>query len=545
MELDVATRKKLKIARAKCDKSLMFFTRFFFKELRGSKFLTNWHHEDICGALDDIGAYKYELLNINIPPRFSKTELVLNFIARSLGENPAANFLYITASDELRNEVSTRIRDIITHPYFRYMYGVELKKDQKAKNLWRTEQGGGLKTATIFGQITGFGAGQMTDFSEDETEAEKEIRGKIQDIDILLMSDEYTPEGRKVFEDQKKSLEYDLELAKVIRNFEGSIVLDDINKVDDSENLTAINEKVKRIIFNTVLSRKNSDDTPIINIQQRVGTEDATAVLCDHYEESGDSHKVLNLVFPIINTHSDESRGIVEGDSLWAFKMPIDKIEQLKNSPYTSRVFVAQYMQDPQGRTGEVFTEEHFIIMKASELPFDPNAITKNFVIDGAFKDEERHDESAQGSFYFNRIDGNMYVFNICGVRKNLDKYLTWFRPWAEAQGIKPKSRLYIELKASGDNLKTMLRKPLFGGFNTIGVNDKFVNQGKMFRAESTLPFGDAGKIILVEGAWNRPFIDQCLGFPHAKHDDMVDVLSYMGYYSFIKRQTGGATNAR
>jgi predicted phage terminase large subunit-like protein len=225
-------------------------------------------------------------------------------IARGLGQNPSGNYLYITASDELRSQTSVAIRDIITTEEFRIMYGVEMKKDQNAKNLWRTTMGGGLKTATIFGQITGFGAGQMIEHNKD--------------------LDEY------------------------LRTFEGCIVLDDINKVDDSENITAANDKVSRVIFNTVLSRKNSKDTPIINIQQRVGMEDATYHLNEHYKNNPE--KVVNLVLPVL----------IGGKPLWEYKHTLEDIELLRTSPKTSHTFETQYMQNPQPLSGLLFKELNY-----------------------------------------------------------------------------------------------------------------------------------------------------------------------------------------
>jgi hypothetical protein len=53
-------------------------------------------------------------------------------------------------------------------------------------------------------------------------------------------------------------LNYDISI------FEGCIVLDDIYKVHASEVLGAENEKVTAILFNNVLLRTNSNDTPII-----------------------------------------------------------------------------------------------------------------------------------------------------------------------------------------------------------------------------------------------------------------------------------------
>lgn len=306
------TRQELAIIRAKCDIDLIFFTRFFYKELRGTKFIVNNHHEIIRDELKRIENYELELLNINIPPRFSKTELAaVNFIARGIGMNPSGNYLYITASDELRSQTSVSIRDIVTHPYFKKMYGVELKKDQNAKNLWRTEQGGGLKTATIFGQITGFGAGQM---------------------------------------------KIDLDLIEYVRAFEGSIIIDDANKTDDSEVENSNNEKVSRVFFNTILSRKNSSDTPIINIQQRAGLSDLTAQLEEHYGLN--NPKVNFLVMPVVK----------DGKPLWEWKHNLEDIHELKTSPKTSHVFETQYMQNPQPSEGVVFNSNNIQRFKISEL---------------------------------------------------------------------------------------------------------------------------------------------------------------------------------
>jgi len=286
------TREELAVARALCDEDLLFFTRFFFKALRGTKFLVNHHHETIRDELNRVENYELELLNINIPPRFSKTELAaVNFIARGIGMNPTSNWIYISASDELRSQTSIAIRDIVTHPYFRIMYGVDLKKDQNGKNLWRTNKGGGLKTATIFGQITGFGAGQMVDRDDD--------------------------------------------LESYLRGFEGCIVLDDVNKIDDSGQENANNDKVSRVIFNTIFSRKNSRDTPIINIQQRAGMQDATQQLLDYYGE--DNERAKFLVLPVVK----------DGVPLWEWKHNLEDIENLRTSEKTKAIFATQYMQEP------------------------------------------------------------------------------------------------------------------------------------------------------------------------------------------------------
>lgn len=331
MENDLP-REELSMIREKCDRDLMYFTRFFFKILHGTKFIVSDHHKEIVSELKRVEDYELDLLNINIPPRFSKTELAaVNFIARGVGMNPTSNWLYITASDELRSQTSVSIRDIVSHPYFKIMYGVELKKDQNAKNLWRTTQGGGLKTATIFGQITGFGAGQMIEQHED--------------------------------------------LIEHIRTFEGCIVLDDINKTDDSEVENANNEKVSRTLFNTIMSRKNSKDTPLINIQQRAGMSDATQQLMEHYTEQNE--RAMFMVMPVISN----------GVPLWPWKMGLKEIEQTRLSPKTSHVFETQYMQNPLRREGICFPMDELNRYNHNKFDIDSGDIdAKSGFIDTADK---------------------------------------------------------------------------------------------------------------------------------------------------------------
>jgi len=350
--MNVNEQKRLTIARVKCDNSLMFFTRFFFKILRNQKFIINWHHNDLCKALERVSNYEIIFLNINQPPRTSKTELAVNFIAQGISKNPNGNYLYITSSDDLRSEVSVKIRDIITCSEYKSMYGVELKKDQNAKNLWRTIEGGGLKTATIFGQITGFGAGQM--------------------------------------------VEHDKELEDYIRNFEGCIILDDINKIGDADSRNANNEKANKRIFDTILSRKNTFDTPLINIQQRAGLEDATSCLLDFYDNKP---KTKSIVLPIIS----------DGVPMWKWKFPLSEIELIKNNPRTAHTFETQYMQNPQPLEGMAFARSEMKFYKSipTEINEDGKEIEQGWTFSVADTADEGSDRFAMPIF---QVIGN-YIY--------------------------------------------------------------------------------------------------------------------------------------
>ena len=78
------------------------FTRYFFKENGGKRFIVGHHHKRVCDALDKVLKGECNKLIINIAPRYGKTELaVKNFIAMGLAINPASNFIHLSYSSDL------------------------------------------------------------------------------------------------------------------------------------------------------------------------------------------------------------------------------------------------------------------------------------------------------------------------------------------------------------------------------------------------------------------------------------------------------------
>ncbi|EMI1065609.1 hypothetical protein MW722_003823, partial [Acinetobacter baumannii] len=77
MSTDAARDKAIRI---EAQEDLYFFTRYMFKERRGYKWMQNWHHLEICEALMKVYRGEIKRLIINVPPRYSKTEIaVINF----------------------------------------------------------------------------------------------------------------------------------------------------------------------------------------------------------------------------------------------------------------------------------------------------------------------------------------------------------------------------------------------------------------------------------------------------------------------------------
>jgi len=210
------------IIKQKCEDSLLFFTRYIFKENTGKKFQVAEFHETLAETLHKVHKGEIKRLIINIPPRYGKTEIAAKmYIAWSLAKNPAAKFIHLSYSDSLALDNSSMTKEYINSDAFGRLWDIKLKKDSQSQKKWYTTEGGGVYATSSGGAITGFGAGSG-----------------------------------------------------------GAIIIDDPLKPDD-----ALSD-VKRSFINnryntTIRSRVNDRNVPIIVIMQRLHEEDLSGYLLD------------------------------------------------------------------------------------------------------------------------------------------------------------------------------------------------------------------------------------------------------------------------
>nr|WP_313091219.1 phage terminase large subunit [Moraxella sp. CTOTU48268] len=147
----------------KCKADFYFFSRYMFYERKNFKWMHNWHHRFICDKLMAVFCGEITRLIINIPPRYSKTELVVvNFVAWCMGQVPDCEFIYTTYSADLAHNYNAQARDLIkTEAYQRIFPKVKVSVDKDAKGHWGTTDGGVCYSAGVGGTMTGYGAGKM------------------------------------------------------------------------------------------------------------------------------------------------------------------------------------------------------------------------------------------------------------------------------------------------------------------------------------------------------------------------------------------------
>jgi hypothetical protein len=180
---------------------------------------------------------------------------------------------------------------------------VRLRRDKRANGDWRTTKGGVMFATGAGGTITGFGAGKLREDGD--------------------------------------------------ARFGGAIIIDDPHKAAEATSDT-IRRGVIDWFRNTLESRANTPDTPIILIMQRLHEEDLAGWLL----AGGNGETWEQLCIPAIGE---------DGKALWPRKHNLAALERMRAAkPYE---FAGQYMQNPAPIGGGIFKIDWWRYFQPGALP--------------------------------------------------------------------------------------------------------------------------------------------------------------------------------
>lgn len=459
---DLSEEKK-EVARIMAQEDFYFFARYMFLARRNFNWLQNWHHKAITDALDRVYKGEIKRLIINIPPRYSKTELaVINWMAWCLGKNPRANFIHTSYSAMLAHKNSGETRELVKHEEFRNIFpDFELSQSSDAKNEWRTALGGGVYATGSGGSITGFGAGGFGD------------------------------------------------------GFNGAIIIDDPHKPDEVFS-DVIRQGVIDWFQNTLASRTNSPETPIILIMQRLHEEDLAGWL----EDGGNREKWELLSIPVLDENENP---------LWPEKHSKEKLLQMRAA--NSYVFSSQYMQRPSPKGGDIIKGAWF-----REYEVLPRLKRLAIFSDTASKTKEYNDYSVLLVAGLSH-EGQVYIMDVIrGKWEAPDLEQKMIDVWEKYRPMRAQA-IFVEDKASGTSLiQNIQRKKSFP------VRPVQVDKDKYTRVMGIAGYLESGFVHLPKVAqWKFDFVDECEKFTANdahKHDDQVDSL-VMCVNEFLSKPQG------
>lgn len=451
--------------------------RYLFRLIENRPFVLEPIHDDLFEYFEQIYTQKKTRAIVSLPPRAGKTVMSQYFVIWCITNNPASNIIYTSYSQSLLTDIALKVANILEHPVYKAMYPQQNHIDDVDSNpiddFWKehlitetgkntysskkitTYKGGVILFSSVGASITGFGAG---------------IRNS--------------------------------------KKFGGMLIIDDPQKPADIKS-QLMRDKVVRYYEETLLSRLNNANVPIVCIQQRLHIEDLSGVLEQKYR------------FDVLRKPLVDDNDKCQIPSQYT----PERIEELKTNNY---LWQSQYQQMPIIEGGEVIKTEWFKYYDVNH-----NYRYKRLLItaDTAMKVKEHNDFS---------------VFIVGGVTEtNQLHVLDMIRGKWEAPELKkiaaqvfekykyvPEtgtvcSGLYIEDKASGIGLIQELKRI---GIPIVGL---VADKDKLTRVESILSYIESGQVYLPcnsDYGFNKELLTECERFTrddsHA-HDDIVDALAY------------------
>lgn len=424
---------------------LYFFSRWMFMQRRRFTWMRSPHHKVICDALMRVFRGETKRLIINVPPRYSKTELaVVNFIAWALGQVPDAEFIHASYSATLATNNSAAVLGMVQHEEFGQIFPA-CKLASEAKSHWRTTSGGVMYSAGAGGTITGFGAGK------------------------------HRP------------------------GFGGAIIIDDPHKPDEARS-DVMRQNVIDWFQNTLESRKNSPQTPIILIMQRLHEEDLAGWLL----KGSNGETWEHVCLPAINE---------DGEALWPEKHDIETLRRMERAaPY---VFAGQYLQRPAPPDGGVIKPDAIQVIDA--LPVGPITWLRGWDLasttDGDY---------TAGGKIGKLPDGRLIIADMVRLRVGPDERDQAIVNTAARDGRACKQSIPQDPGQAGKTQVLYLTRRLAG----YRVRSSPESGDKITRAEPLAAQINVGNVSMLRAPWNDELINEMRMFPNGTHDDQVDALS-------------------
>ena len=435
-----------KIAHLRTD--LLAYAQHMFRARKGVEMKFNGHQEAICNALERVVLGKTKRLIINVPPRSGKTELaVINFIAWCMGNFPDSEFIHASYSKRLATNNTFNARAIMQHEAHAEIFGTPmLRQDSNAKDEFRTEEGGVVYATGNEGTITGYGGGKMRS------------------------------------------------------SFGGAIIIDDPHKAGEGDSDT-MRKNVLDWFSTTMESRKNSPDTPIIVIMQRLHEDDLSGFLL----KGGNGEQWENLCIPAVND---------AGESFWPEQFPLHDLKRLEATNVYR--YAGQYQQRPAPKGGGIFKDEWWRYYKA--LPALEHRV---IYADTAQKTKEANDYSVFQCWGKTQTGQAVLIDQIRGKWEAPDLLTQarafWLKHKASTNPAKLRA-MKVEDKASGTGLIQTLKRE---GVPIIAIQR---NIDKVTRAMDVVPMIQSGNVFLPEdAAWLSDYLAEATVFPNGANDDQLD----------------------
>ena len=207
------------------------------------------------------------------------------------------------------------------------------------------------------------------------------------------------------------------------------------------------------------------------------------------------------------------------GEPLWEERHSLQRLRDVEQR--SPRTFAALYQQRPVINGGNIVKRDWFKHISVAEFKRIYHDEPIVFFLDTAYTDKTQDDPS--GIIATCKIGNELYITHAHKVLMRFPDLLRFIPEYAQQHGYSRRSSIRIEPKANGISVIDQLKATT--GLNVVATpSPKDSKETRLYAASPTV---ESGRVILVDGAWNEPFMDEVCGFPSNLHDEYVDILGY------------------
>ncbi len=252
--------------------------------------------------------------------------------------------------------------------------------------------------------------------------------------------------------------------------------------------------------------------------------------------EDGDNWDVVHL--PAIADSADDPLGRSIGEPLWPERWDLDELAKKKRTvslEFGDTVWSAQYQQRPKAPTGGMFPEDRWT--------FAPAVVhgTTGWVRRWDLAASEDAGDWTAGVLMGRQPDGRTVVADVVRGRWGADDVRTQITSAAATDPAGTRIVIPQDPGQAGKDQAQQLVRMLAGYL----VDIERESGSKEVRAGGWSAQQRARNVVLVEGAWNGPFVAEHAMFPLGTHDDQVDAASGALNRLVAKDGKGGGTYRR
>ncbi len=222
------------------------------------------------------------------------------------------------------------------------------------------------------------------------------------------------------------------------------------------------------------------------------------------------------IELPAIAGESD-LLGRQEGEALFPQRYPIERLMDLKET-LGSLFFEALYQQRPVDESKKISDGKWLKIIP--EIPLLEERLVRRARVWDLAATEDGGDYTVGTKLAFNRQNNNTYLENVLRKQLSPNQVEQLVRNTALLDGVD--TDIYIEQEpgASGKHLVEHFKNTVLKEFRVHAIP---TTNAKLIRAQPFISAAEAGKVFLLEGAWNQTFIKEFDAFPGSQNDDQVD----------------------